>query len=138
MNPALQILVEGEADTVFIELLGYSNTKAGSSGQVANLMKEKLKHRLVLGIVDKDKGKMPKYFNEFELQQSENDLLLKKHKDRKQYLIFFDPPLESWLLRAAEQLNIEISKYGFSNLKQLQRITKNQNVKQHQHNLRTF
>ena len=132
MKVGLQILVEGEADTVFIEFLGYENTKAGNSGAVANTMKEKLKTRLALGIVDDDKGSVPKYFSEFDLQESENDLLLKKHKERKHYLIIIQPALEAWLIEAAEKVGIETKKYGFKDLKQLKRITKNHHVKKNQ------
>ncbi|MEN0045751.1 MAG: hypothetical protein AAF806_01695 [Bacteroidota bacterium] len=132
MNIALQILVEGEADTVFIDFLGFENTKAGSSGNVANVMKEKLATRLALGIVDDDKGKVPKYFSEFELKEEKDDLLLKKHKSRKHYLIIIQPALETWLLEAADQVGIKTERYGFKNLKQLKRVTKSQKVKKNQ------
>lgn len=131
MNIALQILVEGEGDQVFIDVLGYKEQTrmAGGSGEVANIMQSKGQVKsLVVGIVDNDKQKIPNYFKEFKTIDKENDLHLKKHPDRKHYLIVIDPALESWLLNATKILDIEMGKYGFSNLKQLKRITKSQHV----------
>ncbi len=110
----LNIIPECYVDTKIAEILGQSKRKYNhqhSNGAVANELQRRFKERIVLGIVDEDKGKgsIPKYFSEFNIVVEENNLILKKHKDRNQYLILVCPEMEKWLLRDAEIVNINPS-----------------------------
>jgi hypothetical protein len=86
---------------------------------------------VALGIIDEDKNKGPvaKYFLEFEEIKSENGLILKKHKERKQYLILICPEIEEWLLWNANSVQIDLSILNLpKNLKGFKQITKTQNI----------
>ncbi|MEM8522993.1 MAG: hypothetical protein AAGG68_00045 [Bacteroidota bacterium] len=143
MNDSLRILVEGEGDLVFMELVKkkiYTDkfidivvTKEDSVGNIANTLRDKLTNRLALGLVDNDK-KQPKYLESFSVLKSNEDhrLLLKKHHDKKHYGIFFLPAFEKWLWETAVSLNIDPKTYGYSNLKGLQEITKTHSVHKNQ------
>lgn len=84
-----------------------------------------------MGIIDEDKNKGPmaKYFLEFDEIKSENDLILKKHKDRKQYLILICPEIEKWLLMNANSVHLDPSDFNLhSDLSGFKQITKTQNI----------
>jgi len=110
----LNIVPECYVDTKIAEILGQAKGKYNhqhSNGAVSNELQRRFNERIVLGIVDEDKGKgsVPKYFSEFNFVAEENNLILKKHKDRNQYLILVCPEMEKWLLADAEKVNIEPS-----------------------------
>ncbi len=128
----LNIIPECFVDTKIAEILGHAKGKYNhqhSNGAVANELQKRFKERLVLGIVDEDKGKgsVPKYFSEFNIVVEENYLILKKHKDRNQYLILICPEMEKWLLADAEKVNINPSAEEYNlpnNLEGLIQISK--------------
>lgn len=106
----LNILPECYVDTKVAEIITTSekyNHQHGG-GQIANQLKNRLKDNIALGIVDEDRNKapVPKYFLEFEEIKSENGLILKRHKNRKQYLILICPEIEKWLLMNSNSVNI--------------------------------
>ena len=62
----------------------------------------------------------------------ENNLVLKRHRDRKQYLILVCPEMEEWLMNDAESININPTDFelpesmkGFKELTKVQDIDKN-------------
>ncbi len=130
------IVPECYVDTKIAEILGQAKGKYNhqhSNGAVANELQRRFKERIVLGIVDEDKGKgsVPKYFAEFNIVVEENNLILKKHKDRNQYLILVCPEMEKWLLADAEKVNINPSdeEYNLPNkLAGLIRISKEKDI----------
>jgi len=68
---ALNILPECYVDTKVVEIITYVSKKYNHQhgcGQIANLLKNRLKNNIALGIVDEDKNKGPvsNYFLEFE------------------------------------------------------------------------
>lgn len=105
------IVPECYVDTKIAEILGQDKkyNHQHSCGNVANELKYKLKDHVALGIVDEDKnkGSVAKYFLEFELIKNENNLILKKHKTRNQYLILICPEIEKWLMADAEKVQID-------------------------------
>lgn len=107
----LSIIPECYVDTKVAEILGKSSKKYNHQhgcGDVANLMKKR-QNRICLGIVDEDKNKGPeiKYFSEFIICLTENNLILKRHKDFQQFLILICPEIEKWLLNDAIAVNLD-------------------------------
>ena len=138
----LNIVPECYVDTKIAEILGQVkkyNHQHGCS-DVARELKNKLRDKIALGIIDEDKNKGPhaKYFLEFELLLKENNLILQKHKIKEHYLILICPEVEEWLLSDAEKVNITPAdeKYnlpadlkGFVQKTKIQNIEKNEGFK---------
>lgn len=128
MNRAYNVLPECHADTLLIDLIGFKNPNHQPSiGAVANTMKDKMEKQLAIGVVDDDK-RTPKYFEKFEIVESKDGLIRKKHPDNKHHIIVLQPAFEDWIFNAADDLGIDPKKYGISNKKYFRKITKDQNV----------
>ena len=130
----LNILPECYVDTKVAEIITRSSEKYNHQhgcGQIANLLKKRLKDSVALGIIDEDKNKGPiaNYFLEFDEIKSENRLILKKHRERKQYLILICPEMEEWLLINANAVNVDPLSFNLPlKMKGLKQITKTQNI----------
>jgi hypothetical protein len=130
----LNILPECYVDTKVAEIITRSSEKYNHQhgcGQIANLLKKRLKDTVALGIIDEDKNKGPiaNYFLEFDEIKSENDLILKKHRERKQYLILICPEIEKWLLMNANSVHLDPLHFNLpSDLSGFKQITKTQNI----------
>ncbi len=133
----LNIIPECYVDTKVTEIVGraFYNHQHGC-GDVANRL-IKSKDEICLGIIDEDKNKGPraKYFSEFKIIKEENNLVLKKHKDRKQYLILICPEIEQWLMKDAiavqidptdEKYKLPLDLQGFTSLCKTQDIDENE------------
>ncbi len=139
----LSIIPECYVDTRVAEIVGQANRRYNHQhgcGDVANQLKNTFRDRMALGIIDEDKNKGPaaKYFSEFIVVKSENNLILKKHKDRKQYLILVCPEMEEWLMNDAKDVQIDpahndyklpIEMKGFKELTKIQDIDRNEGFK---------
>jgi hypothetical protein len=130
----LNILPECYVDTKVAEIVAGSSEKYNHQhgcGPIANQLKNRLKDTIALGIIDEDKNKGPvaKYFLEFDETISENGLILKKHRNRKQYLIMICPEIEEWLLMNAISVNLDLTNFNLpSNLKGFKQLTKTQSI----------
>jgi hypothetical protein len=130
----LNILPECYVDTKVAEIVAGSSEKYNHQhgcGQIAYQMKNRFRDIIALGIIDEDKNKGPvaKYFLEFDEIISENGLILKKHRERKQYLIMICPEIEQWLLMNATSVNVNLSDFNLpSHLKEFKKTTKTQNI----------
>ena len=115
------------ADTRLAEILAESKrcNHQKNLGQVANTLSKTLKDLPALGMVDNDKGSIPKYFSEFTLIIERNNLKLLKHKTRQQYLVVICPAIEHWLLNASKEVNLNLADFGLKeNLKEFSVYTK--------------
>jgi len=130
-NP--KILPECYGDTVLVESLGYKrpNHQTSGVGQVIRIMDEKFKNSIAVGVIDKDKKMTAKYYQQFVEIEVENGIAKMKHPDKKHFFITH-APLELFLINAANDVNIEITKYGFKDVKTLMKITKKINIGQNQ------
>jgi hypothetical protein len=130
----LNILPECYVDTKVAEIVTRSSEKYNHQhgcGQIANLLKNRLKDRIALGIIDEDKNKGPmaRYFHEFENIKSENDLILKKHTEKKQYLILICPEIERWILMNANSVHLNPTDFNLpTDLRGFKQITKTRNI----------
>ncbi len=130
----LNIVPECYVDTKVAEIAGHATRKYNHQhgcGDVANQLKNKLRNKISIGIIDEDKNKGPqaKYFSEFQTIKTENKLILKKHKNLKQYLILVCPEIEEWLMSDATAVNVNPIDYGLpESMKGFKEITKTQNI----------
>ncbi len=137
MERWIQLLPECYADTLLIDILGYKNPNHQPSiSEVANAMSHRgYKNQLAIGVIDKDKN-MPAYFADFEVLKRTESLELKKHPQKKHYTIILCPAFEVFIQTAAEEVKIDLAKFGFGNLKYFKSVcksihaAKNQNLKQ--------
>lgn len=130
----LTIVPECYVDTKVAEIVGQASRKYNHQhgcGDVARQLKNKLSNQISLGIIDedKDKGTEAKYFSEFGSIIKENNLILKKHRQRKQYLILVCPEIEDWLKENADMVSVNPEDFNLPlDMKGFKRITKTQNI----------
>ncbi|HEY8659068.1 MAG TPA: hypothetical protein VIL78_08520 [Hanamia sp.] len=131
---ALNILPECHVDTKVAEIITFASEKYNHQhgcGQIANQLKNRLKDNIALGIIDEDKNKGPvaKYFLEFKEIKSKNGLILRRHNNRKQYLILICSEIEEWLLMNAKSVNVNLSDYNLpKDLYGFKQMTKTQDI----------
>jgi hypothetical protein len=128
----LIILPECYVDTQVAKIIvqGKLNHQMGCS-QVANKLFSEFKNSIALGIIDEDKnkGSVHPYIKEFDMKQSANNLILKKHSEREHYLIVICPEIENWLLNDAKSVNIDLSSFKLPHdLKGLIKLSKTEAI----------
>ena len=120
------IIPECYLDTMLVETLvfprkSYNHQKGCHT--VAKVMKEKFADTFALGILDHDKNQVF-YLAEFDQIDEQHNVLLFKHPEKHHYLILH-PPIESWLIKQAEEKNLVLADYSLPmDLKSLRKITK--------------
>lgn len=130
----LSIIPECYVDTKVAEIVGQAARKYNHQhgcGDVARVLKTKFSDTTAIGIIDEDKNKGPaaKYFSEFAEVVQQNELILRKHKSKPQYLIVVCPEIEKWLVNEANGVGIALSGYNLpDNLKGFKELTKTQNI----------
>ena len=121
------IITECYIDTNLIETLvppsrGYNHQKGCPA--VAKKMKEKFTDSFAVGIMDNDKKKVS-YLDEFRDIGNDGSLYVYKHRNKSHYIILITPAVEMFVLRAAEELNIDPKESGIPvTLEELKRETK--------------
>lgn len=110
------IYVECNPDKVLVKTLGLPKKvirHAGDKGKVCN----KLRHNTnSIGLVDEDPGSNPpSYFEVLKHLSYKNQIRLLLDEKNRNHLIVLCPRLEEWVLKAASEIAIDISKYGLSN-----------------------
>lgn len=116
-------------DTVLLKTI--LQTKALDNHQkgcnnVMNLMeKGRLKDSFAVGIVDRDKAEL-NYLGEFD-KYDYDSLIIHKHKQKPQFVIQLNPPLEKWILQVADEAGMNVENYGLPNdFGRLQKFTKSE------------
>lgn len=107
------IFVECDPDKILVKSLGITRkhiTHAFSKGNVCNQLEESTNCR---GLIDEDPNSIqPRYIEDFKLLTIENEIKLFHHKTSNNFLIMLCPRLENWVLSAAKQANVDISKFS--------------------------
>lgn len=89
--------------------------------KVIGILEEKRNvNKKLIGVVDKDKQKHS-HFSDFKVVKETTHLILKKHKERKHYLIVICPAIEVWLLDCAKMVE---ARHDFDSLESLKRLAK--------------
>jgi len=132
MADSRNILPECYADTLLVEVLGFKKANHQFSiGQVFKIMEDKMATRLAVGVTDKDKKITAKYYAAFQEQTMEHGVRILKIPDKKHYLIEHIP-LEKFLFQAAENVDVDPARYGFSSIRALSKITKSHKIDKNQ------
>lgn len=122
----MAIIPECYADTCLVETIisvQHCNHQK-SCNKVSSTMQTKFKDRFVVGIIDKDKRRIP-YLDEFDLIGSRASIELHKHKLKSHYIIQISPAVEGFILQSAKEISIKLADYGFpETLTELSLITK--------------
>lgn len=133
----LNIVPECEIDTRLVQILANLRrppNHAKGHGKVANKLKDNLKNKPALAVIDFDKIKIRKsqYFESFITINSKHNLILKKHPFLNHYLLIIKPVIESWLLENAANSNVIPENLG-DNLMDLTKFTKTKNIHLNHH-----
>lgn len=122
----LYIIPECYIDTNLVESLiiteGCNHQKGCNT--VVNTMQKKFGNGFALGIIDNDKRQVA-YVSNFSEIANTTSLSLRKHHSKPHYLIMVAPAMDGFLLKCAQELNINMAEYGYpSLLKDFTTITK--------------
>lgn len=112
----LYIIPECYVDTNLLETLvptakGYNHQKGCNN--VVKVMQMKLTNDFAVGIVDKDKRQI-RYVDEFKELAHTSSLYFYKHPDKAHYLIMIFPAVDSFILKCAEEKEIDMESLGLS------------------------
>ena len=124
----LSIIPECYLDTCLVETItGHFDQFNHQKGcnTVVRKMQEKFNDSFAVGIIDRDKREVP-YLQEFELIASQESLFLHKHRTKHHYIIQISPAIESFFLKATNEMGIDIAtEYELpSDIQNLTKITK--------------
>jgi hypothetical protein len=131
----LQIITEGHADTVLMEILRVPyrliNKSGGGKSQVAKAMETQSNkdfNKFLIGIIDADTENTNKtrYFDDFTKIKSDTENRTTLYKKNNQYIIeLCCPAIERWLLDSADSLGLDLDTFGLSkDIKQFKKVTK--------------
>lgn len=111
----LFIIPECFIDTNLVETLitteGCNHQKGCNT--VVNTMRQKFSDGFAVGIIDNDKRQVS-YVSEFSEIASTVSLSLRKHCSKSHYLIMVSPAMDGFLLKCAEELDLSLREFGFS------------------------
>ncbi len=140
----IRFFVEGFTDKLLLEIIEIHPKYIEKKGAVSKLersMKKQLNdfHKIIISIIDYDKGKSLHFFEDFNFCDNPDNIILKQKPNSNQYVIFLKPKaVERWILDAAESVNIKPEDYNIpSELKELIKITKHINISENQ-NFKNF
>lgn len=112
----LDIIPECYIDTNLLETIlptakGYNHQKGCNN--VVKVMKEKLKEKFAVGIVDKDKRQI-RYVDEFEEIGHTESLFFYKHPEKPHFIIMISPAMDNFILKCASEEKVSMEQSGFS------------------------
>ena len=120
----LSIIPECYIDTCLTETITSCFNQFNHQKGVCKVMQENFGNSFALGIIDKDKKEVP-YLQKFDLVAYSDSLFVYKHKSKSHYIIQITPAIESFFLKAAKEMGINLALYGLSSdMKELTRATK--------------
>lgn len=122
-----RILPECHADTLLAEIAGFKANHQPNINEVAKSMEVNFKGSLAIGIVDDD-NRIPNYFKNFVALNTDYGFILKKHPERKHYLIVLSPAFEKWVFKAAEISGVDPSKFTFREMDYFKKCAKDRLV----------
>lgn len=122
----LFIIPECYIDTNLVETLvateGCNHQKGCNT--VVKTMQQKFANTFSVGVLDNDKRQVS-YVAEFSEIAHTSSLYLKKHHSKPHYLIMVSPAMDAFLLKCAEDLGVNMERYGYTScLKDFTSMTK--------------
>ncbi|NUN99759.1 MAG: hypothetical protein HUU01_03995 [Saprospiraceae bacterium] len=137
MNSHHQVIPECYADTLLVEVLGFTrpNHQLGI-GIVFNEIHKNFKRRQAVGIIDDDKRK-PKDLDLFNFVEEHAGVKKLRSSDLPNTtILIISPAFEDWVFENARVVDVDPGKYGFRSSKDLQKackridVNKDEQVKQ--------
>lgn len=125
----LHFVPECYFDTVLLNKLLQTNKRLmhrkGCNNVIRDLDSERLKNSFAVALIDKDKTEL-NYLKGCAVLYNADKLILWKHKNRQQFVIQLNPPLEKWVIEILDESKLEIEDFGYSrDYKKLKREIKN-------------
>lgn len=125
----LHFVPECYFDTVLLKKLLQTNKRLmhrkGCNNVVNDLDNDRLKDSFAVALIDKDKREL-NYLSSCKIIYSADKIILWKHRDRLQFVIQLDPPLEQWVLEVLDENGLKIEYFGYSaDFKKLKKQIKN-------------
>jgi hypothetical protein len=102
-------------DTVLLRKILQTNERLihrRGCNNVVNDLNKRLIDDFAVGIIDKDKYELD-YLKDCEVLYDADKLLLWKHKNRLQFVIQLNPPLEKWVVELLDENNLNIEDFGY-------------------------
>lgn len=126
MDKHFELIPEDGAIQALLRILGYSKTVLGDGiGNTMNKLIKQYHNKFAVALIDDDKIK-PKHVDLFtKLLEDAVNLQLWQKPECRHFIILIKPAIDDWLLSQATICEIDPSKFGFSNLEGLKRVTKN-------------
>lgn len=110
------IFVECNADKTLVRNLGIAKNEiihSGNKGDVCNSLKKAKNSK---GLVDEDPlSTQPSYIKELKSVLHESGIKLFYHEKNRNHLIVLCPRLEDWILKAVEELELNVEDYSLAN-----------------------
>jgi hypothetical protein len=124
----LHFIPECYFDTLLVRKLLQTNKRLvhrkGCTNVVADLNSKRLMDSFAVAIVDKDKTELD-YLKSCHLYYDANKIKLWKHKERQQFVIQLNPPLEKWVMEILTENGMAIEEFGYdSDYKRLKKQIK--------------
>ncbi|WP_159472116.1 hypothetical protein [Dyadobacter sp. 3J3] len=113
--PDLRFLPECHADTTLLLFLTKNDPRvihASGYSEVGVITRNVPVDTTLIGFVDDDK-RIPPYFDDFEIIDSGDKVILKKKLEKDQYLIVIQKAIESFLIWNANQVGIDLAEHEF-------------------------
>lgn len=111
----IQLVPECYAETEMVKIL-FNNADYLNHAEGIHSVRKILKQRDVInyrniGFIDNDKKNVPRYFDEFEVLDQQNDVAFKKHPSGNDYLIVVRPAIERFILSQLNEIHRSPSDY---------------------------
>lgn len=104
-------------DTVLLKKLLQTNKRLihrkGCNNVVNDLNSKRLIELFAVGIIDKDKRELD-YLKRCIVLYEANNIILWKHKERLQFVIQLNPPIENWVITILNESGLRIEDFGYS------------------------
>ena len=105
--------MECEPDEVLVRSLGVPKKKIRHVHSKGNVCRRLLKNKNSVGVVDEDpESVQPRYIQKLELISQEYGIRLLRDRGAGNHIIVLSPTLEGWLIKAAQDAGLELSRYG--------------------------
>jgi len=103
-------------DTVLLKKLLHTKKRLmhrkGCNNVVNDLDSKRLKDKFAVGLIDKDKRELD-YLKSCTVLYNADKIILWKHKDRLQFVIQLNPPLENWVISILDEQGLRIEDFGY-------------------------
>ncbi len=124
-NWYLHFVPECYFDTVLLKKIFQTSERLmhrkGCNNVVNDLDSERLRDGFAVAVIDKDKREL-KFLKSCTILYDANKIILWKHKDRLQFVIQLNPPLEDWIVTILEENGLRIEDFGY--LKDFKKLKK--------------